>query len=568
MEGNEVIEIENTSIWNQYLKCRDFMERRGIYQDTDINNRMYNGDQWHGLKMDGVEPIVFNFIKPIIKHKVSNITSNLFAINYSPENIENIEFMEEAQKTCDLLNKRASKVWDTDFMDKKVKKWVKQSAINDEAVAYVTYDLESNNPITEVISKNDIMYGDENEEEIQLQPFILIRQRKTILELKEMARQEKIDEKLIEHIFTDNDTSTVAGDSGKDELEDKAWLITRFYRKNGIVCFDQATQYCEIKKEKNMGVKLYPIAHFNWEDEEGNARGIGEVRQLKPNQLETNKTAMRRALTVKNISYPQKVINETAIQNIDAVSKIGSVVRFKDMGNTRASDVFMTTTPGQMGPDSEKIQTELINYSRDLNNVSEATVGNINPESASGRAILAVQNAQNQPLNDQLIGLKTFLEDIARIWFELWKVNARDVLKIQYEEVNPISGEKAYEMGEISPLVLDALETSVKVDITPKGAFDKYAQELSLENMFVNGKITFDEYVESLDSDSVMPKAKLEIIMNKRKEAQKQINQLDQQAQEMKNMMMMEQTNAQEIANIGQQGYQMIDQAMMEEATV
>ena len=568
MEGNEVIEIENTSIWNQYLKCRDFMERRGIYQDTDINNRMYNGDQWHGLKMAGVEPIVFNFIKPIIKHKVSNITSNLFAINYSPENIENIEFMEEAQKTCDLLNKRASKVWDTDFMDKKVKKWVKQSAINDEAVAYVTYDLESNNPITEVISKNDIMYGDENEEEIQLQPFILIRQRKTILELKEMARQEKIDEKLIEHIFTDNDTSTVAGDSGKDELEDKTWLITRFYRKNGIVCFDQATQYCEIKKEKNMGVKLYPIAHFNWEDEEGNARGIGEVRQLKPNQLETNKTATRRALTVKNISYPQKVINETAIQNIDAVSKIGSVVRFKDMGNTRASDVFMTTTPGQMGPDSEKIQTELINYSRDLNNVSEATIGNINPESASGRAILAVQNAQNQPLNDQLIGLKTFLEDIARIWFELWKVNARDVLKIQYEEVDPISGEKAYEMGEISPLVLDALETSVKVDITPKGAFDKYAQELSLENMFVNGKITFDEYVESLDSDSVMPKAKLEIIMNKRKEAQKQINQLDQQAQEMKNMMMMEQTNAQEIANIGQQGYQMIDQAMMEEATV
>lgn len=568
MGDNEVIEIENTSIWNQYLKCKDFMERRGIYQDTDINNRMYNGDQWHGLKMDGVEPIVFNFIKPIIKHKVSNITSNLFAINYSPENIENIEFMEEAQKTCDLLNKRASKVWDTDFMDKKVKKWVKQSAINDEAVAYVTYDLESNNPITEVISKNDIMYGDENEEEIQLQPFILIRQRKTILELKEMARQEKIDEKLIEHITTDNDTSTVAGDSGKDELEDKAWLITRFYRKNGIVCFDQATQYCEIKKEKNMGVKLYPIAHFNWEDEEGNARGIGEVRQLKPNQLETNKTAMRRALTVKNISYPQKVINETAIQNIDAVSKIGSIVRFKDMGNTRASDVFMTTTPGQMGPDSEKIQTELINYSRDLNNVSEATVGNINPESASGRAILAVQNAQNQPLNDQLIGLKTFLEDIARIWFELWKVNARDVLKIQYEEVDPISGEKLYEMGEISPLVLDALETSVKVDITPKGAFDKYAQELSLENMFVNGKITFDEYVEALDSDSVMPKAKLEIIMNKRKEAQKQINQLDQQAQEMKNMMMMEQANAQEIANIGQQGYQMIDQAMMEEATV
>lgn len=565
---DDFIEKEETTIWGQYLKYKTFMERRGIYKDTDLNNRMYNGDQWHGLKIEGIEAIVFNIIKPIIKHKVSKITSNLFAINYSPENIENVEFIEEAQKACDLLNKRASKVWDTDFMDKKVKKWAKQAAINDEAICYVTYDKKSNNPISEVISKNDIMYGDENEEEIQLQPFILIRQRKTVSELREMARQEKIDKKLIDGIVTDMDTSTVAGDAGKDEVENKAWLITRFYRKDGIVHFDQATQYCEIKKERNMGIRLYPIAHFNWEGEEGNARGIGEVRQLISNQLEINKTAMRRALTVKNISYPQKVVNETAIQNISAVNKVGSIIRFKDMGNTRASDVFMNTTPGQMGPDSEKLQTELITYSRELNNAGDATTGNIDPESASGRAILAIQNAQNEPLNDQTIGLKTFLEDIARIWFELWKVNAQDTLKIQIEEKDPLTGETTYEMSGIQPVILDALETSVKVDITPKGAFDKYAQELSLENLLSNGQITFDEYVESLDADSVMPKAKLELIVSRRKEAQKKINELDTKAQNIRNQMMVDQTNAQEIEAIGQHGYNMINNALAQEATM
>ena len=566
MEDNTIVELEETTIWQQYQKHKEFMERRGIYQDTDINNRMYNGDQWHGAKIDGVEPIVINIIKPTVKTKVSNITANLFAPNYSPENIENIEFMEEAQKACDLLNKRASKVWDTDFMDKKVKKWAKQAAINDEAVAYVTYNYETNNPINEVISKNDIMYGDENEEELQLQPYILIRQRLSVIRLREMAEEEKIDKKLIETIVTDKDTATVAGDAGKDEVEDKTWLITRFYRKNGIVHFDQATQYVEIKKAKSMGIKQYPIAHFNWEDEEGNARGIGEAKQLRANQFEINKTATRRALVTKKISYPQVVVNEDSIQNIDAVDKIGATIKFRDMGNTRASDVFMITTPGQMGPDSEKIQTELITYSRELNNAGDAVTGNINPESASGRAILAVQNAQNQPLTDQLIGLKSFLEDIARIWFELWKVNAKDVLKIQYEEVDQITGETTYEMGEIDPLVLDALETSVKIDITPKGAFDKYAQELSLENLFINQKISFEEYVEALDSDSVMPKAKLEVIVAKRKEAQKQINAIDQQAEAMKQQMMLEQTNAQEILGIGQQGYQMIDQALAQEA--
>jgi hypothetical protein len=542
----DINELENTPVWDLYLKCKNFMERRGIYEETDINNRMYNGDQWYGLEAAGVEKIVFNIIKPIIKHKTGIITSNLYAINYSPENIENAEFIPVAQKACDLLNKRASKVWDSDFMDKKVKKWSKQAAIVDEAICYVTYDFETNNPVNEIISKNDIMYGDENEEEIQLQPYILIRQRKTIAELQEMARLAKIDEKLIENITPDKDTSSIAGDAGKEEVDDKCWLITKLYRKDGVIYFDQATRYCEIKKEKNMGIKLYPIAHFNWEDEEGNARGIGEARQLRPNQLEINKTAMRRALTVKNISYPQKVVNETAIQNIDAVNKIGATIRFQDMGNTRASDVFMTTTPGQMGPDSEKLQNELITYSRELNNAGDATTGNINPESASGRAILAVQNAQNQPLTDQLVNLKSFLEDIARIWFELWKTYAQDALTIQVDETDLITGEQSSEMLKIPTFILDELETSVKVDITPKGSFDRYAQELSLENLLSTGIITFEEYVESLDADSVMPKSKLETIVKKRKEAQERINALDMQGRAIKQQMLKQQTMAQD----------------------
>ena len=91
--ANEIIEdIEETSLWEQYQKCKNFMERRNIYSDTDRNNRMYNGDQWHGLKIESIEPITFNFIKQNVKQKVANITSNLFAINYSPENIENIGF--------------------------------------------------------------------------------------------------------------------------------------------------------------------------------------------------------------------------------------------------------------------------------------------------------------------------------------------------------------------------------------------------------------------------------------------------------------------------------------------
>ncbi len=554
-------EIKTTDIWSLYEKHSNFMSRRNIYTDTDKNFRMYNGDQWYGLKVKDTEKIQNNFIKQIVKQKVSNITSNLFAINYSPENIENSEFFETAQKTCDLLNKKASKVWDKDFMDKKVKKWTKQAAINDEAICYVTYDKENDLPLNEVIAKNDIMYGNENEEEIQFQPYILIRQRKTIIELEEMARKEQIPEELIKNLITDSETSTLSGDSAKDEVEDKAWLITKFYKRNGNVYYSQATKYCEIKKEGNLGTTLYPFAHFNWEDQEGNARGIGEVRQLIPNQIEANKIAMRRAVTSKNISYPQKVVNIDAIENPNDINKVGALVKFRDMGGLRASDVFMTTTPGQMGTDSEKLQNELISLSKDLNNAGDSTTGNINPETASGRAILAVQNAQNQPLNDQLIGLKAFLEDIARIWFEMWKIYSNGLM-IEVESQDNITGQVTENLEQIPSFILEVLNTSVKVDITPKGAFDKYAQELSLENLFTQDKITFDEYVEALDTDSVMPKVKLENILKKRKEAQQQIDVLEQQAQVMKNQMQMQMNNRNEIENIALQGNQIIDQSM------
>ena len=551
-------EIKTTDIWELYQKGQNFMSR--IYANTDMNFRMYNGDQWAGLKIKGVEKIQHNFIKKIVKHKVGTITANLFAVNYSPENIETNEFMELAQKTCDLLNKKASKVWDKDFMDKKVKKICRKSAINGESIVYVDYDESNNIPINEIISKNDIIFGDENEEEIQLQPWIIIRQRKTISELQTLARNYGVKEEDVLNIRGDSDLGSASGESAKNEIEDKCWLLTKLYRENGTVHFSQATKYCDLKKDVDTGLTLYQVAHFNWEDVEGSARGIGEVEQLIPNQLETNKTAMRRALTIKNISYPQKVVNIDLINNPDAINRVGSTIKFKNVGNVRASDVFMNASAGTISPDSEKFQNELINLSTEINNAGDAVTGNINPESASGRAILAVQNAQNQPLNDQLIGLKSFIEDLARIWFEMWRVYAKDGLLIEDEQTDDITGQKTTNQVLVPQYVLEALRTSVKVDITPKGAFDKYAQELSLENMFTTGKITFEEYVEALDTDSVMPKQKLEIILKKRAEKEKQINEYELQAAQLKNQAQKEMSYAQDIENISSAGNEMINQ--------
>ena len=77
----DIKEIQNTPIWGLYEIGQNYHRRVGIYTDTDRNYRFYNGNQWEGAKLGDVEPVQKNFIKPIVKYKLSVIHDNLYAIN-------------------------------------------------------------------------------------------------------------------------------------------------------------------------------------------------------------------------------------------------------------------------------------------------------------------------------------------------------------------------------------------------------------------------------------------------------------------------------------------------------
>ena len=108
------------------------------------------------------------------------------------------------------------------------------------------------------------------------------------------------------------------------------------------------------------------------------------------------------------------------------------------------------------------------------------------------------------------------------------------------------------------------MEAFVKVDITPRGAYDRYAQELSLENLMQAGFITFEEYVAALDADSVMPKTKLEDIIRKRKETEAKINEMDIEAQQLMNAQAQDMVNANNVAQIQDEGSSLMAQALQE----
>lgn len=534
-------DIKQTDLWTLYEQGRNYARLINMYSDTDRNYRMYNGNQWEGLPISGIEPVQLNFIKPIVKYKIGTINSNQYAINYSSENFENKEFRKTAEKTCELLNKKAAKIWEKDQLDLKIRRICKDSAINDEGVMYITYDEENQTPINEIISKNDIYFGNENDSNIQNQPYIIIKRRLPVLTVQEMAKTQGVgDEKLI-YIVGDNDNFEEPGEQAKYEKDDMCTVITKMYKENGTVHFEIATKYLEIKKDADSGLKLYPVAHMIWEEKEGSARGEGEVRHLIPNQLEVNKTIMRRLITVKHTAYPTKVINTDKVMNPSDVDKVGVTIKTKaGMTVEDVNKVIGVVNPAQMSADVEKVQNEIISLSRELAGAGDIATGNVNPEDASGKAILAVQQASQQPLVEQLAELKNFIEDLARVWLDHITTYSKDGVTLEEEVTDPQTGEEYTQLITVPQSVLLELQASVKVDVTPKGAFDKYAQELSLENMLKAGYFSADRlselktYVSVLDDDAVAPKGKLEDAIEQMEAEQKKIAEINAQAQMLK----------------------------------
>ena len=66
-------EIRETETWELYSKGLDYLRQHNVFTETDMNYRFYNGNQWEGAKLDGIEMAQYNFIETIVNYKVSSI---------------------------------------------------------------------------------------------------------------------------------------------------------------------------------------------------------------------------------------------------------------------------------------------------------------------------------------------------------------------------------------------------------------------------------------------------------------------------------------------------------------
>ena len=388
--------------------------------------------------------------------------------------------------------------------------------------------MSDRTPRTEVriVDRSSVYLGDEQEQDIQAQPWIILAERRPVSQIRKWARQNGVAEEEIDKIVSDTKTDTKLNSSEAEEVrtgDGKCTSLVYFELVDDpaqpgarMLRFSRSTEQVIWQKPKDVpGLDVYPVAQMRWEDSPNSARGISECEALIPNQIEINKTLARRSLIVKRYGYPTAVYDAEKIVNPSALQKVGATVRARNLANSPISSVIQYLEPRTTSGEGAALQAELIQQTRELEGAGDSATGQIDVTKTSGEAIKAARDQSAMVLNDQAAAYKGFVEQLARIWYKLWCAYSTDGMEFAYHDAD---GDTGMLKAIITPQALAALDMQIKIDVSPADPYSILSQQTSLDNALAAGHITFEEYVEALDANSPVPAAKFRKILEARKQ--------------------------------------------------
>ena len=514
-------------IWNRYQKSKTYMDGKGMVHKTEKNWLMYSGKQWEAVENSkGMEDLpMLNIIKPTVNYKAASISSTVVTMLFSTLNGNRtlsesgtdergnvIEVSVTADEVTEKLNSLAAISWEKAKMNRHGKRGLKIAEIEGDDYFFWGEGGDTRKP-PQIIHKTSMHLGDENITNIQDQPWLIIEERLTPAAVKERARLNGISSEDIALIQPDKDLK----DSlvNKSEVDGKVTSLLYMEKdpKTGIVSVGRCTpsvmyeKLHPIQQTKggeyiDVGLTMYPVVPMIWEEMPNDARGISEVEQMIPNQLEINKTLARRSMSIKMTAYPRLAYDDASIANPEDLDKVGAAIKLNG-GNAQAiGNMIAYLSPQSMSADAKVFSDELINQTRTLAGASDAQLGNIDLSRVSGTAAQTIRDQQQLPLNEQQEMYQDFIENVALLWFELWKVYYPD--GIEMDDIKLTAAE------------IDLIQPTVRVDIAEDTTLSKMAAQQELTNLFNNGKISFEEYADAYPEHSSIPKDVLRGIVAKR----------------------------------------------------
>jgi len=525
-----------TKSWKLYEKGKDYFNKIKLVSNTNDAYRFYEGDHWRGLQSGGEKMPIVEIVKPIVDYKTAVLTQNDLHAIFSAQSMDE-EQRQQQQEICDQMGYFWRRYWENNNMDSDSFDIITDGLIAGDSHIYMYFDenkeILNGKPKqgevkTEIIPNSNIMFGDENEKDVQKQPYILLLSRRTVKELQQIAKQNKIKQEEIDKIQPDENKDVMTGDINEVEHQ-KCLCIMRMWRENGKVHIEKSTRTMVYQEDTELPIELYPIASFVPNVKHGSCRGTSEVCKLIPNQIWVNRLEAYRLISTKMYAFP-KLVYSSAIVNKEDIDMPGVGIEVSESDNVKsARDSVDYINPAPMSQDAQIVLKEIMDYTKDAAGASDIATGRQSLDNAT--ALLAIQESSQAPLKFQTEKYKRFVEDVSRILYDFWCSYFTNGLEAIVTD----------EMGNQIPFIIDNdtlrnMTVDIRVDISPKSPLNTLTEQQKVDNLLINGQITFDEYAYmTLDSEPLKPK--LQRVVEKR-----QI-QMMQQQQMMAQQQMIEEQN-------------------------
>lgn len=587
-----------TKFWSRYKKGLEYIDSKNLVARSNMCWNFFIGKQWEGVESGDEKLPFFNFIHPNILRKVTTIYSNRMAVNYSDMDgrtqVDGIELTPIYNKLSEMFSAK----WEKANMDVNMRLTLKGSAVVGDGVQYYgTANVED----VQLLDNTSVLYGDESEQRVQRQPYIMIPQRISVADVKAMARENGLSEDEIVLIVPDNDTDNLLGNREEVKEADstestKTTLITHFEKKkepvtemiedeNGnmvtvetgrmetVVYICKFTKTVIIEEEHAMrgtpsevdanngkqgrALRLYPLVKLPWENYPNDARGVSQVEGLIANQIEINKTIARRAMVTKLGAYPRPVYDESALVNPEALSSVGTPIIVASGGVSGVKQFIDYLEPAQTSHEPKQLTDDLLEITQELSGSGDTTMGNIDLQRVAASAVVAV-NEKAESMHDEVkANLEMAVEDLANLWVELWQVYSPNGLQVVTKQqiqkpvldamgqpvIDPMTGqpqmttEEQEATIEVSKEELDLIKPTTRIDVSKDNSWTREAMQTWLDGVLEKQLITLEEYIELCPTTSPVPVAGMKKIFDKRKMAQELQNQMAQQQAEQQNLM-------------------------------
>lgn len=539
---------ELTTDWQKLLDGRKYNNNLepGYNDSVNLNIEMYNGNQWRNVENNGMPTPVFNIIKRATTFFVASITSSKTAIKLEPlefaeEEEQQTPEMQEQEQASDIATGEIANLLEKFKFDNRIRDALFKAAQMGDVYSHKWFDMTKKpyggmfgevmgEICFELLNGTNVFLGNPNNPVISTdtQPYVIVTGRDMVKNLKRQAKEFKKNEES-NKVISDNSFQYEAGEmshveitSDQDNGKALYMIIYTYDADKDTILASKCTEGAYMYKDVDTGLSGYPVAGFCWEKQENQYHGRALCSDIIPNQIYINRQFAMVMYHLMNAAFPKRIYNADKIAGITNMIA-GSIGVTGVMPGENIMNYVGQLNPGVMSGEIMKVIDMAINYTKEMLGINDASLGNINPEQASGVAIASTVRQGAIPIENPRSNLYEWIEDIGRILVDMMATNygTRPIIL----KTKGVRQRVDYDFTQLKKLWLN-----VKCDVGPSSFYSEIAQVEMLNNLLQRNDplFTMIDFLEALPDNF----GNADLLEKVKANLEKQIQQNEQMAQQ------------------------------------